>query len=478
MEQQMFTKIEQIEHSVKALEPALQACERRLERLSALSALKLWEVNTLSSALAASHTKPHEDAASLIHHGHQLAYEAGLKSEHLLRLLFQLDSIMGSDEVRARRKKTVLYIKDLMARFDQLRARALNLESVYANRILKKAGAADTSKLQTDETEEMESEVETEMSSPPANSGSTKNDKLKQTKKGKKSKKGKKKSKKKKQDPAGLSIKPTQTVKQDFDDEGCIEEVPVDDVLDTETEMPVESEEVVDEKKNKDDTLDEAKEDQEVEESKEDEGEGQPIEGKSESMEGGVQVEPLELQVARLRKERPDLEFRVPLHERDLADGVILYAELPGVDRQNLSVKADPQRRTLNIFGLRRGYERIDELSNLFDRGFFGGSRAWPESTHKPVTQWFTEQLQLPSTVDAAKMRVKLWQDGKLQIALPYTAAKRRQVEQERSRRAPPMQPTDLRDYGYPPRDFGYQRRRDFGGYEPRSDFEGYGFPW
>jgi ribosomal protein L12E/L44/L45/RPP1/RPP2 len=410
----MFSKIEQIEGSARAFEPMLVTLQAKLERLVAQHALQLWKVQALvnekkqeknvSRAMADASL---EKANLLTKLGNQLAYTSGVQSEHLLRLLFQLDSVMGSEKIRSRRKKVVMYLKSLMGRFDSIRARALNLEPVYIKRILHKVS---------------------HLSSPaPPSSGSP-------TESGER--------------PASASDMVDQTDEEEAEPTEPTE--PVTSVGST-TEMVMMQETDsgdghVDDRQKQKEQDNEGEEDDEEENEEDDEEEDEEDE-EDEGQEQAIPADPLWDRVHALRKLRPELEAGLDLSHRSLHDGILLQDLRAGLQPDTVHVKVDPVKRTCHIYGLkpvvtyrnvveRRNEPRYDMFGNLW------GYEPQRYVTRKPIrtTQWFSQTLQLPKSIDLGRVDHAVTRDGGLQVLLPYSqdsilVAKRRAREEDLAHR-------------------------------------------
>eukprot|EP00808_Paulinella_micropora_P013329 g54894.t1 len=418
-------------------EPQLVVCSGKLERLRATWAFNLWKIRALPSSAPVD--------LGLEAQAKRLAYDAGVQSENNLRLLFELDAVVGGDQVRAARKALVKFLKtELIARFDAIRASALRLERVaeyFAARVDKP--------LQEHQ--------------PPATSVSTsaQKRKSKKAKKGKKGKRGKANApvspKAEGQVPKADIQVPIDTSSTD-EDEDAIEEVPADAEVDLETvvEEPMRDVEVqnltqqqesmqdvqesnttkakqdVPQETHEDSIegmmrdVEEQKEAKEVEEQKvEKEVDNEPEE---EAEEGEEEEDTLAEAVSSLRQHKPRLKYPLQLRERALGDGsLLLWADMPGVTRDSYRVKVDNAKRTLSIFGLARTQQVIREPM----RDIWGMVRYAHRQV--PVTKWFQETFSIPASFDLRKVEYTL-QDQQLRIVLPSQPA----AERRRRRAASP----------------------------------------
>jgi hypothetical protein len=422
-ERTMFAKIEQILASAKAFEPMATTLAQKLERLVARSALQLWKVQVLleNDKEKAAETLATASAAKAQHLtklGNQLAYTSGVQSEHLLRLLFQLDSVLGSDEIRVRRKKAVLYLKGLMGRFDAIRARALNLEPIYIKRIMRKVSPLIPAPASSVEMEDEEKDIE---------------------------------------DSDMHAVESEQSKAMAEEEE-------------TEDDPDIEEEE-------------EEEEDEEEEEEKK--GEEEEAEAAVVGEAADAVTDELWDLVASLRQKSPELEFEFDLAQRSLLDGVLLRGQGYGLNAENVRVKVCPKQKTLHLYGLRhvqrhrnitrqRQEPRYDMFGNF--RGYV--PQRYIERQPVKVTQWFSQTLQLPNSIDLNKVEHVVSRDGSLQVLLPYkddTVMERTRAEAQARARAQAEAERREREKSYyaPGRNFSYRQPSFGNGFHSHTrDFE------
>eukprot|EP00808_Paulinella_micropora_P013555 g18933.t1 len=369
----------------------------KLDRLRALCAFHLWRLRMLGpekySEKATAATSGNIDVLAL---AKRLAYDAGLQSEAVLRLLFELDGVVGgSDEVRTNRKSLVNFLKTtLIEKFDMIRASAIKLQPFAArlNELTKEQASAASTETKPTEDEgydvvEVPADDEVDLNSVEVEEEGQMEEEDRQTQTQKEEEQNK-------------------CAEEESEEIACIQTDGQDNDDDAHSKMD-----------GQDDDDDDAHSKMDVAET---DTETNSCEQEQEQDEDDI----LEKRVLSLRQRRPDLEYALPLQERSSADGsLLLWADVPGL--QDVRVKVDVAKRALHVYGLRHA-KRIVRVPV---RDMWGMVHSYTRR-QETAMEWFQQTLEVPAVFDLQHVK-HMSTTSQLRFVLPrQTTARRRQLQE------------------------------------------------